>query len=140
MKSWYFLPILLLFLASCVNKNSVKEQATTRPNIIFIMSDDHARSAVSSYGSEFISTPNIDKIAENGLQFNNAFVTNSICGPSRAVFLTGKFSHKNGFKANQDTFDGNQATLPKYLQKAGYYTAVVGKWHLKSKPQGFNFY
>ena len=139
----HFLISVLVFLSivSCTN-NHGNETAKTHspPNIIFIMSDDHAKAAVSTYGSELISTPNIDAIAKNGVQFNNAFVTNSICGPSRAVFLTGKFSHKNGFMANQDTFDGNQATLPKFLQEAGYYTAVMGKWHLKSKPQGFDEY
>lgn len=133
--------LLLIFACKPEHTNTTTTEAEqTLPNIIFIMSDDHAKRAVSSYGSDLISTPNIDKIANNGVLFNNAFVTNSICGPSRAVFLTGKFSHINGFMANQDTFNGDQATLPKYLQQAGYYTSVMGKWHLKSTPQGFDEY
>jgi len=128
----------LIGLWAC-DKNGTEEQLPP-PNIIFIMTDDHAVDAISAYGSNLISTPHIDRIAKHGMQFDNAFVTNSICGPSRAVIMTGKFSHKNGFKSNRDTFDGNQATLPKYLQQAGYYTAIAGKWHLKSTPQGFDEY
>ncbi|MFB2119553.1 sulfatase [Parapedobacter sp. 2B3] len=112
-----------------------------RPNIIFIMTDDHSRNAMSAYSRNLTETPNLDRIAEKGIKFNNAFVTNALCGPSRAVLLTGKFSHKNGFKSNdRDVFDGNQPSLPKHLQAAGYYTAIVGKWHLGSKPQGFDQY
>ena len=129
-----YLKVLLFFFVS-VNAFS---QQTTKPNIIFIMSDDHAKEAVSCYGSKLLKTPNIDKLAEEGIRFDDAFVTNSICGPSRAVFLTGKFSHKNGFKSNFDEFDGSQATLAKYLQANGYFTSIVGKWHLKSEPQGFD--
>ena len=109
-----------------------------RPNIIFIMSDDHAEQAISCYGSKLIQTPNIDRIANEGIQFNNSFVTNSICAPCRAVLLTGKYSHVNGLKDNRDTFDGSQQTFPKLLQKAGYQTAIIGKWHLKSTPTGFD--
>ncbi|MCL1671534.1 sulfatase family protein [Elizabethkingia ursingii] len=111
---------------------------TQRPNIIFIMTDDHSKRAMSAYSDALIRTPNLDKIAQMGIKFNNAFVTNSLCGPSRAVFLTGKFSHLNGYKTNEDVFNGNQPTLPKYLQDAGYYTSVIGKWHLKSVPYGFD--
>ena len=114
-----------------------------RPNIIYIMSDDHAYQAISAYGGplkDFAPTPNIDRIAANGMRFNRCLVTNSISGPCRAVILTGKYSHINGFIANegQSPFDGNQQTFPKLLQKAGYNTAMIGKWHLMSDPTGFN--
>lgn len=114
------------------------ESRPKRPNIIFIMSDDHAEQAISCYGSKLIATPNIDRIANEGLRFNNSFVTNSICAPSRAVLLTGKYSHINGLKDNRDKFDGSQQTFPKLMQGAGYQTAVIGKWHLKSNPTGFD--
>ena len=111
-----------------------------RPNIIFIMTDDHAKSAVSLYGSQLVETPNIDRIGREGITFDNAFVTNALCGPSRAVMLTGKFSHINGFRDNRDRFDGDQATVIKYLQNSGYYTSMIGKWHLRSVPQGFDYW
>lgn len=111
-----------------------------RPNIIYIMSDDHAYQAISAYGFGLNNTPNIDKLADQGVLFQRAYVTNSICGPSRAVMLTGKHSHVNGFKDNHSTFDGNQQTVAKLLHNAGYTTAVVGKWHLISDPQGFDYW
>lgn len=112
-----------------------------RPNIVWIYSDDHAENAVSAYGSRLASvapTPNIDRIAHGGVLFRNSFVTNSICGPCRAVVLTGKHSHINGFRQNGDRFDGSQQTFPKLLQQAGYQTALFGKWHLASEPTGFD--
>ena len=115
-------------------------RTTTKPNIIFIMSDDHAYQAISAYSNELIQTPNIDRLARNGVMFQNAFVTNSISGPSRAVILTGKYSHINGFRDNGGRFDGEQQTLPKILRKNGYATALVGKWHLGTEPTGFDYW
>jgi arylsulfatase A-like enzyme len=104
------------------------------------MSDDHAFQAVSAYGGTLNRTPNIDRIAREGMRFDRCYVTNSLCGPSRACILTGKYSHKNGFPDNilQKPFDGSQPTFPKLLQAAGYQTAIVGKWHLMSEPTGFD--
>ena len=113
-----------------------------RPNILFIMADDHGYQAISAYGSKVNQTPNIDRLAKEGMRFDRCFVTNSICGPSRAVILTGKYSHLNGFPDNSGSawFNGAQQTAPKLLQAAGYNTAVIGKWHLNSDPTGFDYW
>ncbi|MGE0376854.1 MAG: sulfatase-like hydrolase/transferase [Planctomycetaceae bacterium] len=114
--------------------------AEGRPNIVFIFSDDHAVQAIGAYGSTINRTPHMDRIAREGAVFTNSFCANSLCGPSRACILTGKHSHVNGFMRNGDRFDGSQVTFPKLLQKAGYQTAVVGKWHLESDPTGFDYW
>ncbi|MEZ6096392.1 MAG: sulfatase [Pirellulaceae bacterium] len=114
------------------------ESPVARPNIVFIFSDDHAYQAMSCYGSEINKTPNLDRLASSGMRFDRCLVTNSICGPSRAVILTGKYSHLNGFRQNGDKFDGEQVTFPKLLQQAGYQTAIFGKWHLNCEPTGFD--
>ncbi len=114
---------------------------SARPNILFIFSDDHAPHAIGAYNGWLKSvdpTPNIDKLARQGMLFENSFCTNSICGPSRAVIQTGKHSHKNGFMNNGNSFDWNQQTFPKLLQSVGYTTAMYGKSHLKGQPRGFD--
>lgn len=124
-----------LLLSSCQHEKQDKQ-----PNIILIMTDDHTTQAIGCYGSRLGRTPNIDRIANEGIQFNNCYVSNAISGPSRACIMTGKMSHINGFTDNSRTFDGDQETFPKLLQHNGYQTAIVGKWHLNSTPQGFDFW
>lgn len=110
------------------------------PNILFIMTDDHGYQAMSAYDDRFLQTPHLDRIGREGALFVNSFVGNSICAPSRATMLTGKHSHRNGQLDNFTTFDGSQTTFPQLLQTAGYQTALIGKWHLKSDPTGFDHY
>jgi len=114
--------------------------APKRPNILFVFTDDHASHAISAYGSKINQTPHIDRLATEGMIFRNCFVTNSICAPSRAVIQTGKHSHVNGVIDNRVEFDTSQQTFPKLLQKAGYQTAIIGKWHLKAEPTGFDYW
>jgi len=110
------------------------------PNIILVFSDDHAYQALGCYGSVVNETPNLDRLASEGMVFDKCCVTNSICAPSRAVVLTGKHSHLNGIKDNTDEFDGSQQTFPKLLREKGYQTAIIGKWHLKTNPTGFDYW
>ncbi len=118
----------------------VSTAAQTRPNIVFIFSDDHALQAIGAYGSKVNRTPHIDRLAHEGALYVNSFCANSICGPSRACILTGKHSHLNGFLRNGDRFDGEQTTFPKILSNAGYHTAMIGKWHLGTNPTGFDYW
>jgi arylsulfatase A-like enzyme len=114
------------------------EEAPSRPNILFIFADDHAYQAIGAYGSVINETPSIDRLADEGIVFDRCLVTNSICGPSRAVILSGKYSHVNGFHRNGLRFNGEQQTFPKLMRRAGYQTALIGKWHLGSAPTGFD--
>jgi arylsulfatase A-like enzyme len=125
---------------------TAEKQDKQPPNILFIFSDDHATHAIGAYGQKhnnpelhkFIQTPNLDRLAQEGMLFTNVFCGNSICGPSRATILTGKHSHLNGMLNNDTVFNGAQQTFPKLLQAGGYQTAWIGKWHLFSEPTGFD--
>ncbi|MDR3638190.1 MAG: sulfatase [Isosphaeraceae bacterium] len=136
--------VLAVLAASCVSGSSPTPAFAAearRPNIVFIFSDDHAYQAISAYNDSrrLLETPNIDRLGREGIRFDRCVVPNSICGPSRASVLTGKYSHKNGFYNNTNSrFDGSQTTFPKLLRASGYQTAIVGKWHLVSEPTGFD--
>ncbi|NVJ84688.1 MAG: sulfatase [Algoriphagus sp.] len=133
-RSFYFYILILLLGVSCQSKKAKQE----RPNIIFIMSDDHAYQAISAYSDHLIETPNIDRVAKMGMLFTNATVTNSICAPSRATILTGKHSHLNGKIDNHFPFDTTNVTFPQLFQDAGYQTAMFGKLHFGNNPKGFD--
>ena len=132
------------FILGCQSTSEVRNEYK-KPNIIFIMSDDHASQAISAYSGIFDSiapTPNIDRLAHEGIRFNNVFCTNAICGPSRACILTGKYSHINGYYKNESggQFNNEQWTFPEELHRNGYKTALFGKWHLGSEPVGFDYF
>ena len=142
---------LAIFIVSSIGftlpRQDAWAQAQSRngkpPNIVFIFSDDHAYQAISVYNDprRLIDTPHIDRLAREGMRFDRCVVPNSICGPSRASVLTGKYSHLNGFYNNTNSrFDGSQTTFPKLLRAAGYQTALIGKWHLVSDPTGFDLW
>lgn len=132
------------FLLSGILTFTVQAQSVQKKdkkmNIVFIMTDDHTTQALSAYDNRLISTPNLDRLANEGIKFNNCFVTNAVCGPSRATILTGKYNHINGLTDNHKVFDSTQVIYPQILKKAGYQTAMIGKWHLGSTPMGFDYY
>lgn len=136
-KYWKVFTLSIFFVNVALNYACIAQNAK-RPNIVFIMSDDHAYQAISAYDHTLIETPNIDRIAKKGMLFTNACVTNSICAPSRATILTGKHSHKNGKVDNVSAFDTTNVTFPQLLQKAGYQTAMFGKLHFGNSPKGFD--
>lgn len=132
--------LCLLALPSVPVARAAEEKPASRPNIVFFFCDDLATQAISAYGHELklLETPHMDRLAKEGMLFERCVVPNSICGPSRAVIQTGKYSHLNGFYHNGSRFDGSQQTFVKLLHEAGYQTAVIGKWHLVSDPQGYD--
>lgn len=145
MKFLLYLSVFSLFIAKSCNIKPQSETKKPHSNIVFILSDDHAAQAISAYGGLYDSlapTPNIDRLADEGMLMKNVFCTNAICGPSRAAILTGKYSHVNGFYKNEGggQFNSNQWTFPEELQRNGYQTALFGKWHLGSEPQGFDYF
>ena len=134
----------LLLTAVFLASPALAAEKPKQPNILFIFSDDHSLQAITAYGksrfAQYFQTPNLDRLASQGALFVNSFCANSICGPSRACILTGKHSHINGFIDNESRFDGSQPTFNKYLQAAGYETAIIGKWHLVTQPVGFDYW
>ncbi len=143
--SWLWLLLLVPFFTSCATKKKEVTQTDQRPNIIYIMADDHTTQAISAYNdryAKYFPTPNIDRIAKEGIRFDNVYCANAICGPSRAIIITGKYSHENGYYKNESggRFNPDQWTFPQELQRHGYTTAMVGKWHLGTRPRGFDFF
>jgi arylsulfatase A-like enzyme len=129
------------FLAgSLFSAASARAASGPRPNIVFIMSDDHASHAIGAYGGRINATPRIDRLAKEGVRLDNCFCTNSICTPSRAVILTGQYSHKNGVKSLNDPLDPERPNVAKTLREGGYSTAMIGKWHLHKDPSGFDYW
>ncbi|MFC1543264.1 sulfatase [Candidatus Neomarinimicrobiota bacterium] len=148
LKRWQFIRLLgvgtaALALPGCAGLLPGCAGRRKHPNILYIMSDDHASTAISCYGGRLAGvapTPNIDRLATEGLRLENCFCTNSICVPSRAAIMTGQYSHINGVYTLSDVFDRDRQNVTKMLQAAGYQTAVIGKWHLKTEPSGFDHY
>src|SRR5262245_58863735 len=133
-------PRCLLTALALACATQVRADPQARPNVLLVFTDDHAAHAISAYGSKLNKTPNMDILAREGMLFRNCFCTNSICAPSRAVILTGKHSHMNGVIDNRQTFDGTQQHIGRLLTAAGYQTALLGKWHLRSDPTGFLYW
>lgn len=138
LKRLFLLFIILLFLPFCKEPKKAETLKNEPPNILFIMSDDHAYQAISAYQDHLMATPNIDRIAKEGILFTNACVSNSICAPSRATILTGKHTHINGKTDNARPFDTTQVTFPELFQAAGYQTAMFGKLHFGNNPKGID--
>jgi len=129
-----------LSFSGCGSSFKFPTESSKKPNIVFIMADDHATNAMSCYGSKLNSTPNIDRLASEGVRFTNCFNVSSLCAPSRAALITGKYNHVIGFKLYTDVLDRDQMTFSKLLKTGGYETAIVGKWHLGTEPSGFDYY
>lgn len=146
MKPTISILLLVFFIAtiiSCNNQKDTKEEPEERPNIIWIFSDDHSYQTIGAYGGhlqELNMTPNLDRLASQGMRFDRCYVENSICAPSRACLLTGKMSHLNGKYTNGGSFNHDQQQFQKILQQNGYQTAMVGKIHLNGKMQGFDYW
>lgn len=133
----------LLLAAFTLLTSAVAAAPAATPNILFLFCDDLSTQVISAYGEKrkLLETPGLDRIAKEGIRFDRCLVTNSICGPMRAVIQTGKYSHLNGFYNNSNSrFESSQQTFPKLLQKAGYSTAVIGKWHLMTDPAGYDYW
>ena len=144
-KQSYATLLLVLVTQVIVSQAKVPSNGSMdSPNILFVFSDDHAWQSIGAYGGrlkEVAHTPNIDKLASEGMLFRKCFVANALCGPSRAAVLTGKYGHRNGVTWNRNTnFDGSQQTFPKLMRQNGYQTAIIGKWHLASVPTGFDYF
>lgn len=135
--------VALVALSLLVLGPAAHAEPSDKPNILFIMSDDHCNRAIGAYGGRLAPlnpTPTLDALAAQGMRFENVFCTNSICTPSRASILTGQYSHKNGVRDLYDALPGEQHELPRLMKEAGYATAVIGKWHLRASPQNFDYF
>lgn len=137
---WIMACLLALIPATDIRVDAQQAGRETRPNILFIFTDDHGAQTISAYGSNRNRTPNMDRLATGGMRFANCFCTNSICAPSRATVITGKHTHITGHTTNERIFDNRQQTFPKLLQQAGFETALIGKWHLNVEPTGFDYW
>src|SRR5688500_6673597 len=134
---WLIGLALLAVITSAPDRAGTAQAQARRPNIVFIMSDDHAAHAISAYGSRVNRTPNLDRLAREGMLMTSVFSTNAICTPSRATILTGQYSHLNGVTMF-NRFDSERLTVATLLQRGGYHTGMIGKWHLGSDPRGFD--